>query len=96
MTNADIGFEVGQWYTAFVVNYDCPEEYENGCGYEVNVKIVSRNGDYVTVDDEYGETYRRKVKTTRFLTGPHDNKVVETFDIKSLDKARFYATHFCC
>lgn len=78
-------FQVGIWYYADVVNTE--DQYEYGFAYDVNVKIIDRQGDYITCESEYGDTYRKKVKQTVI-----NGESVEYFTIKELDKARFYSS----
>lgn len=78
-------FQVGIWYYADVVNTE--DQYEYGFAYDVNVKIIDRQGDYITCESEYGNTYRKKVKQTVI-----NGESVEYFTIKELDKARFYSS----
>ena len=78
-------FQVGVWYYTDAVNPE--DQYEYGFAYAVNVKITDRQGDYITCESEYGDTYRKKVKQTVI-----DGESVEYFTIKELDKARFYSS----
>ena len=50
-------FEVGQWYEAWA-----GEKF--GWSHVVSVKVLGRKGDYVSLEDEYGDSYRKKVKSS--------------------------------
>lgn len=78
-------FEIGTWYYANVTNKN---EGDYGYSYEVNVRIIDRDGDYIVCDDEYGETHRCKLKTTEIM-----GEQVESFKIKELDNAVFYSSY---
>lgn len=80
-------FEVGKWYVSTVV--DESDHYEYGCVHDVNVRILDRSENYLTCQDEYGETHRRKIQT---MVGQNGEQT-EYFVIRVLDNARFYATH---
>lgn len=78
-------FQVDVWYYADAINPE--DQYEYGFAYAVNVKIIDRQGNYITCESEYGDTYRKKVKQTVI-----NGESVEYFTIKELDKATFYSS----
>lgn len=82
-----IQFQIGQWYQT-EGHYDGTQCGEYGCTYFPSVKVLKRSVKTVTVEDEYGNTYTRRIALTR--SSLH-NEPVETFTIRDLGNARFYA-----
>lgn len=82
-----IQFQIGQWYQT-EGHYDGPEYGEYGFTYFPSVKVLKRSVKTITVEDEYGNTYTRRIALTRSYLR---NGTTETFTIRDLGNARFYA-----
>lgn len=84
-----IQFQTGVWYQA-EGHYNGPEDGEYGFSYFPSVKVLKRSSKTVTVEDEYGEVHTHRVSVTRYLP-PMNKGPVETFTVKKLGNARFFA-----